>query len=429
MYDAIPLDEIRARQEAIRASLGQRGLDAILVVGRSFYDRVGDLAYVSNHFPPFPATVFAGGQRGLGHALLLIPASGPSALLLDGWAYRREMVAADEVEASPDLPALLVAVLKRRGLGGARVGLVGEDILPLAMARALGDALPALELRRADEVVRAMRRIKSPAEQSLLRRAADIAGAGLDAAVGALRGAGAGQAEQLTERAVCAEGIARAMREGADFVRYLRVHAGSWSAVGSRWPQATERPIAPGEVVTLDIIGAYQGYQFDVLRTTVAGPPDVRPAPAHRRLLEAVLEAARRAVGSVPARHAVQGRGAGRQRLPGGAGVRPVRPHVHGPRHRARDGGGAVLDSGRSDAARAGHGALRRAGRLRAGWAGGARRTARSGGGVDRRGGARDRRRARGSHPLPGAALGVSATPDGWAGPHEACSGSAKLVE
>lgn len=310
MYDAIPLDEIRARQEAIRASLGQRGLDAILVVGRSFYDRVGDLAYVSNHFPPFPATVFAGGQRGLGHALLLIPASGPSALLLDGWAYRREMVAADEVEASPDLPALLVAVLKRRGLGGARVGLVGEDILPLAMARALGDALPALELRRADEVVRAMRRIKSPAEQSLLRRAADIAGAGLDAAVGALRGAGAGQAEQLTERAVCAEGIARAMREGADFVRYLRVHAGSWSAVGSRWPQATERPIAPGEVVTLDIIGAYQGYQFDVLRTTVAGPPDVRPAPAHRRLLEAVLEAARRAAAAcrpgTPCRDVVQ---------------------------------------------------------------------------------------------------------------------------
>lgn len=322
MDDAIPLDEIRGRQEAVRRRFARLGLDALVVIGRSFYDRVGDLAYLSNHFPPFPATVFAERQRGLGHGVLVLPASGPSTLLLDGWACRREMVVADEVEASPDLPALLATVLQRRGLGTARLGLVGDDILPVAMARAVADALPALEIQPADHLVREMRRIKSPAELQLLRRAAAVAEVGLAAAVRVLHATApeppspaAEPSSPLTERAVCAEGIAAAMQAGADFVRYLRVHSGPDSALASRWPQATARPIAAGELVTLDIIGAYRGYQFDVLRTTVAAPaprpaagldPTDRagprtstgatPTPEQRRLLEAVLEAVRRAV-------------------------------------------------------------------------------------------------------------------------------------
>jgi Xaa-Pro aminopeptidase len=53
-----------------------------------------------------------------------------------------------------------------------------------------------------------------------------------------------------------------------------------------------DRLIAPGEVVALDAIGAYQGYQFDVNRTTVAGEPDAE----QRDLLETVLAATAAAV-------------------------------------------------------------------------------------------------------------------------------------
>jgi Xaa-Pro aminopeptidase len=47
-----------------------------------------------------------------------------------------------------------------------------------------------------------------------------------------------------------------------------------------------------GDIVTLDIIGAYQGYGFDVLRTTVCR----KPSPEARELLEAALLATERAV-------------------------------------------------------------------------------------------------------------------------------------
>ncbi|MFM9106585.1 MAG: hypothetical protein ACKOWF_07785, partial [Chloroflexota bacterium] len=69
-------NEIRARQTRAAALARESGYDALLVVGRSFYDRPGDLAYLSGHFPPVPAAVFSGGNRGMGHAFLLLPAAG-----------------------------------------------------------------------------------------------------------------------------------------------------------------------------------------------------------------------------------------------------------------------------------------------------------------------------------------------------------------
>jgi Xaa-Pro aminopeptidase len=285
MVDQIPREEFHARLERTRRLAAERGLDGLLVIGRSFYDRTGDLAYLTNHFPPFPTTVFSGTQRGLGHSLLVLPVAGAPVLVIDGRAYRRELVVIEEVRADTDLARGVVAALRDRGLGTGRVGLVGEDIIPLALYRALTEALPALELRGADEVVRAQRVVKSPAEQDLLRRAASVADVGLRAALGRIR-------PGTTEAGVCAAGIAAAMEAGADFIRYLRVHSGPYSSYGSRWPQATSRVIEEGELVTLDIIGAVRGYQFDVLRTAVAGGADGE----QRRLLGAVARALEAAV-------------------------------------------------------------------------------------------------------------------------------------
>ncbi|MBN9012123.1 MAG: aminopeptidase P family protein [Rhizobiales bacterium] len=146
--------------------------------------------------------------------------------------------------------------------------------------------LPNANLVPEERIVAELRKIKSPAEQALLRRAALCADAALTAAVVTIKRRG------TTEREVCAEGYAAGLRAGADFVRYIRVHSGLWSAAGSRWPQAMNRTIQRGEVVALDAIGAYQGYQFDVNRTTTAGPTDAE----RLALLETVLEATSRAV-------------------------------------------------------------------------------------------------------------------------------------
>jgi len=278
--------EIRARQQRARVLARAAGLDALLVVGRSFYDRPGDLAYLTGHFPPFPSTVFSDTNRGMGHGFLLLRGDGEALLLTDPRRHREDLIAVDRTVAAADLGGAVVSALREAGLGGGRVGLVGDDILPAAFDRQFARELPGLSLEPAGDIVAGMRRIKSPAERDLLRAAARCADAGLMAAVAAIQRPGA------TEREVCGAGIAACMEAGADFVRYFRVHSGPWSAAGSRWPQAMDREIEPGEIVVLDAIGAVGGYAFDVNRTTAKGTPD----PRWDGLLSLVQRATERAV-------------------------------------------------------------------------------------------------------------------------------------
>ncbi|MGI8475309.1 MAG: M24 family metallopeptidase, partial [Thermomicrobiales bacterium] len=239
-----------------------------------------------DHLPPFPLTVFFEGIPGMGHGFLLLPTVGAPTLLTDARKHRPDLVAVEDVRPAADLGGAVVELLRENVLERAKVGLVGDDILPAAFDRQFAAELPGLRLEAEREIVAGLRRIKIPAEQALLRRAALCADAALTAAVATVRRGGA------TEREACADGFAAGMRAGADFVRYIRVHSGPWSSYGSRWPQAMARAIAMGEVVALDAIGAYQGYQFDVNRTTVCGAPDSE----RLRLLETVLEATNRAV-------------------------------------------------------------------------------------------------------------------------------------
>ena len=282
----IERDEILGRQEQAREAAERAGYAALLVVGRSFYDRPGDLAYLTNHFPPFPTTVFSEGNTGMGHGVFLLPVAGEPTLLTDARRHRPDLVAVADVRAADDLGAAIVALLRERGLEAARVGLVGDDILPAALDREVRAALPSLRLDAERAIVAELRRIKSPAEQAALRRAGLCADKALTAAIQVVGKGGS------TERAACAAGTFAAMSDGADFVRYLRVHSGPWSSYASRWPQAMDRRIARGEIVLLDAIGAVEGYQFDVNRTLSAGPTDSQ----RLLLLETVAEAGERAV-------------------------------------------------------------------------------------------------------------------------------------
>lgn len=277
--------EFLARQAQTRELAAAAGYAGVMVIGRAFYDRPGSLAYLTNHFPPFPPTEFDGVTRGLGHGVLILPVEGPTTLLVDGAFYRDDLIVSDDVRIAPNLPAGTGAALHDLGLVSAQMGLVGEDILPLAFLGELLHGAPDLDLCPDERLVAQQRLVKSQAEQALLRRAAEVAGAGLRAALEAIQ-------PGVTERQVCAAGTGAALAAGADFVRYLRVHSGAWSAWPSRWPQATGRALELGDIVTLDIIGAYQGYGFDVLRTTACGSP----SPVARKLFEAALLATERAV-------------------------------------------------------------------------------------------------------------------------------------
>jgi len=278
---AIPREEFEARQARSREVAARRGLDGLVVIGRSFYDRPGHLAYLTNHFPPFPTMADLADWQGMGHGFLVLPCRGEPTLIVDGRAYREDLVAVDDVRLDTNLPRAVAEVIREKGLTTRQLGVVGWDLLPVSMYQALSEALPGVTWVPADEVVADQRAVKSPAEQALLRRAAEVAIVGLRAALEEI-------AVGKRECEVNAAGTAAAMRAGADFVRYLRVHSGPWSAWGSRWPQAMDRRLIKGDLVTLDIIGAVQGYGFDVLRTTIVGWDTL---PEQRRMCNAVLQA------------------------------------------------------------------------------------------------------------------------------------------
>ena len=273
--------ELLDRQARVRDAAEREGLSGVIALGRAFYDRPGPCAWLSGHQPPFLAAAPQPGLRGAGHAAFVLPVRGATTLVCDPMGAREDLVAADALRSGDDVWQALAGSLVASGLSRGRVGLAGCDLLPAPAAEALASELPGLELRAIDAIVDGLRQIKSPREQALLARAAACADAGLGAAIAELR-AGA------SEREAAAAGTAAALRAGADHVRYLRVHSGEWSERAARWPPALDRVPADDELVMIDVIGACDGYAFDVARTIALA----EPTRARRELLEACAAAA-----------------------------------------------------------------------------------------------------------------------------------------
>jgi Xaa-Pro dipeptidase len=167
-------------------------------------------------------------------------------------------------------PLKLVAdFLGERGLAGQPVGF--EETNRYFIFDRLRQQLPAVNIVSANPVVRAMRMIKSPAELALMQAAADINVAALRSIHPRIReGMTPGDINSLYVAAITARG---ASTEGA------LVLLGEASAYphGSGKPQHVRR----GEVVLLDCVSEFHGYQADNSRSFVFG---ARPTPEQRKV-------------------------------------------------------------------------------------------------------------------------------------------------
>ena len=285
-------EEIQKRISDSRDLMRAEELDVLLVIGRSFYDRMGSLTYLTNHFPPFPPGAFSDTVRGMGHGVLVLPLEEEPLLFVDHRNYRREMVHVENVQVEANISAGLVNQLKRLGAQGARVGVAGEDIMPATMYIDLTTALPDAQFSNANALVEQLRARKSETEVAYLKRAAEIVETGYTAIFDAIR-------PGVSESDLCAEGHAAGMRAGADFVRYVRVHSGPWASWGSRWPQATQRKLEAGDLIRFDYVGAVEGYGFDVNRTAVV--PGKKLDKSVEEMLELTIATSEAAMGAVQA--------------------------------------------------------------------------------------------------------------------------------
>jgi Xaa-Pro dipeptidase len=218
-----------------------------------------------------------------------------------GWEADFEAVAPAHVAAEVRVPAASTAALLR-------------------------EACPGAELVDATGLWHAERARKLPEDLERLRLACAAAEFGVRAFEQALR-PGVSEAELVAEveAAVVREGTGLG---GARSVRaYAQVLAGTRTA--EAWGPAylaTRRPVAPGELVLLELATYCDGYWSDLTRVGVAGRPSERQREVYGAVA-AALEAARRA--AVPGARAAEVDHAAREAL-ARAGLEAAFPHHTG---------------------------------------------------------------------------------------------------
>lgn len=273
-----PPAEFAARVAKAQGLMQAAGLDALLLTTPP------DVCYFSGFWTRFwesPTRPWFLIVPASGQPVAVIPTIG-AALMQRSWVEDIRCWRAPDLE--DDGVTLLADTL--RALAGARgrIGLpMGHEThlrLPLSDYHRLGAMLAPLALVPDEGVVRALRMVKSEAEIARIRDACAIAGRAFDR-VAEIARPGA-PLDQVFRRfqILCLE-------EGADCVPYLAGGAdqGGYADVIS---PATERPLAPGDVLMLDTGLVKRGYFCDFDRNFAVGRPTAATAAAHDRLIDAV---------------------------------------------------------------------------------------------------------------------------------------------
>jgi Xaa-Pro aminopeptidase len=278
--------EMGERAARAREAMASAGLEAALVVGRGGgpFERHGNLQWLTGHYSTFPTIPDQPGYwRMRGHAAALL--THDRLVLLTDVAVDADAVSADDVRTTPDLPTAIADAVRAHAPDG-RIGLVGGDVLTAPQLADL-DAEMRRPLEPVGELLAPLRRVKSPAEQDLLRAAAAVGraaiGAGLEAAV-----------EGATEQLVAAEAARVAVSHGAAVVNiFTDVGGPGRGPRARRFPSfADAEPIRAGDLVTLDMSAALDGYWFDFCRTVVVGEDrhgGAAAIAAARRLVDVVV--------------------------------------------------------------------------------------------------------------------------------------------
>jgi Xaa-Pro aminopeptidase len=286
-HPSIPAERYRERLAAAQALANEPGIAAILVgVG-------ADLRYLTG----YPAMAL---ER---LTMLVIPAAG-------SWSLVVPRLEATPARSCPpaalgDLPVVtweeaddphaLVARLVRDALGAPRergLRVAVSDDLPARHLLRLQERLGDAHLELASPVLSQLRIVKDADEIALLTRAAHAA----DRVVAQIA---AGRLVGRTEADVAREVRERLIAEGHDEAHFAIVGSGPNSA--SPHHEASDRVIAAGEPIVLDIGGTIDGYGSDITRTlwVTGGDPARGPDEAFRHLfgvLHGAQAAATRAV-------------------------------------------------------------------------------------------------------------------------------------
>ncbi|HSJ53657.1 MAG TPA: Xaa-Pro peptidase family protein [Anaerolineae bacterium] len=268
MDQRVYASRIKALQELQKA----QGLNCVaLVPGANLRYFTGLARHLSER--PMVAFLPVAGQPALALPVLEVP--GARALLPDDV----QLLAYSDEEGHEHVFGQVAGAL---GLDREGVTLGVEYLaMRLLEARRIEQAMPGCRMLATEPWLPTLRMRKDEAEVALMRRAIEIAEAAMERLLqeGAIR-------EGRTELEVASDLRVAMLREGGEEEAFEPiVVAGPNSASPHAGP--SDRPLARGDLVTVDWGTSCQGYRSDITRTYVLG----EPSPEIERIYDAVLAA------------------------------------------------------------------------------------------------------------------------------------------
>ena len=264
-------DEFARRQAAARAALSEQGLDAVLLFApESHFWLCG---YDTFGFSMFQCMVLT--ARGDLHLLTRMPdlrqARYTSTLNEDQIHIWPEFQGANPVNDLKQLLSDLDVGARRIGYESQTAGLTDYN------GRLLRDAWP--DLIDASDLIRSLRRLKSPAEIEMHRRAAALSDDALDAAIAATR-------PGAFEGDILADMQGAVFRGGGDYAGNEFIIGSGPGALLCRYFSG-RRHLDAQDQLTLEWSGTFARYHAAMMRTLIVGQAD----DTHRRLHDAAAEA------------------------------------------------------------------------------------------------------------------------------------------
>lgn len=261
------------RIERLKDWMGSEGVDVAVVL------KPQDVFYLSGSAP-----VCSG--------LLIFQKGEPVqvCIWLDGQEVKKESSLARVVGYRFPESSMAEKMAELIGKEGASPRVIGieKDYMTARFFETLQRAFPGAEFQSITRAIDEMRAIKTPEEIRCLRRAAQMAEAGMKAALKAVK-------PGVTEIEIAAEAEYAMRRAGSEGLAF-----GTMIASGSRTllahPYASARKVGKRDLVVIDIGAKYKGYSSDLCRTAFTGKPSAEQKKFLKLMLEAqqaVFEAAR----------------------------------------------------------------------------------------------------------------------------------------
>ena len=278
MYFSI--DEYHERWRSVYAEMKKRGYEMAIVWGKGAgtHERSMDILYLtnfySNHSGQEPDSSYFNARS---FCAAILTNNEPPELFTDEFDPRFELMATDRHHGSLDPIKGLADALNERKIEGDVIW-VGSDTLPVKYAKQLEAMTPKIDYIYDDDLVREVRRVKSPAELDMYREGGEIASIATTKMIEALI-MGKTEAE--------AAGIAakELLSRGASYERIAINHGDTIDHLERNplYGYSLDAP-EPGDLFHCVIYGpVWQGYWYDSVRSGVCGG---KPTPEQKKLLD-----------------------------------------------------------------------------------------------------------------------------------------------